>query len=80
MPVNGKAKDSDIMFYNLEISEYDLENKEVDVLVARIFRCGDNVQCVRMHLLREFKAFSGLTPGQFRSACSPYSDLFTNPV
>ena len=32
------------------------------------------------HFIREFKMFTGCTPGRLRDECSPYSDLFTQPV
>ncbi|MEY8246656.1 AraC family transcriptional regulator [Heminiphilus faecis] len=32
------------------------------------------------HFIREFKAFSGRTPGQLRNEARPYSDLFTDPL
>lgn len=164
-------------FYNLEISGYDLENKELNELASRIFDCEDNGQGVRMieyellmklrdvsapnfvrtdaavkrilsapstpvaeladiaclgkkqfervfrhdvgmnpkeyarivrfqkalwllqnkredyagiayasgysdqsHFIREFKTFSGCTPGKLADECRPYSDLFTYPV
>ncbi len=35
-------------FYNLEISGYDIGNKDLSELAARIFDCGDNSHCVRM--------------------------------
>lgn len=32
------------------------------------------------HFIREFKAFSGRTPGSLLRECAPYSDLFADPV
>ncbi len=29
------------------------------------------------HLIREFKSFSGLTPGEYMAVCEPYSDYFS---
>jgi AraC-like DNA-binding protein len=29
------------------------------------------------HLIREFRSFSGYTPGEYIAACEPYSDYFT---
>lgn len=29
------------------------------------------------HLIREFKSFSGLTPGEYTAVCEPYSDYFS---
>lgn len=40
-------------------------------------RCGYSDQS---HLIREFRIYSGHTPGAFLKICKPYSDLFTNPV
>lgn len=32
------------------------------------------------HLIRDFKVLSGFTPQSLIKHCSPYSDLFTNPI
>lgn len=31
------------------------------------------------HFIREFRQFSGYTPGALLKVCAPYSDLFTDP-
>ena len=36
------------LFYNLEISGYEVENRNLNELASRIFDCRDNGQCVRM--------------------------------
>lgn len=44
---------------------------------AMAYDCGYADQS---HFIREFKAFSGRTPGRLRECRRPYSDLFTTPV
>lgn len=36
------------LFYNKEVSGFDLENKELNCLVARILDCGDNNLCISL--------------------------------
>lgn len=36
------------LFYNLEISGYDIENKELNELASQVFGCENNDKCIRM--------------------------------
>ncbi|MDE6154366.1 MAG: AraC family transcriptional regulator [Muribaculaceae bacterium] len=49
----------------------------VDNYLDIAYACGYSDQA---HMIREFKTFSGHTPGDLSNHCAPYSDLFTNPV
>lgn len=40
----------------------------------------DCVYADQSHFIREFKAFSGHTPNTLHRFCTPYSDLFANPL
>lgn len=55
----------------------------------RLMQCGDTDYIGiatelrysdQSHFIREFKAMSGRTPTSLLTVCTPYSDLYTNPV
>lgn len=55
-----------------------LQNHPIDGSLAQLaYQCGYADQS---HFIREFKLFSGYTPSALTDVCTPYSDLFNNPV
>lgn len=53
---------------------YILQNTPYINITGLAFDCGYYDQ---PHLIKEFKAFSGYTPPEFMSVCTPYSDYFS---
>lgn len=51
-----------------------LENDRQTSLTTLAYRCGYFDQS---HMIKEFKALSGYTPGQYLAACPPHSDYFS---
>jgi AraC-like DNA-binding protein len=53
---------------------YHMQMQPSTSLTALALECGFYDQS---HLIREFKLFSGYTPGEYFSVCAPYSDYFS---
>ena len=53
---------------------YTLETRPAITLTALAYECGYYDQA---HLIKEFKALSGYTPGEYVSVCPPHSDYFS---
>lgn len=51
-----------------------LQNQSVSSLTQLAYECGYYDQ---PHLIKEFKTFSGYTPAEYVSVCTPYSDYFS---
>ncbi|MCE5226116.1 MAG: helix-turn-helix domain-containing protein [Porphyromonadaceae bacterium] len=53
---------------------YTLQIRPQTNLTQLAFECGYYDQ---PHLIKEFKSFSGFTPGEYIAVCAPYSDYFS---
>ena len=63
-----------IRIVRLQRALYTLQTQP-DINFAQLaYECGYYDQS---HLIKEFKAFSGYTPGEYLALCAPYSDYFS---
>lgn len=63
-----------IRIIRLQRALYTLQNQPTINFAQLAYECGFYDQS---HFIKEFKTFSGYTPGEYLSLCAPYSDYFS---